>query len=284
MPADEDLTACEKIADPVQRALRAGELMAEHQATVAALAQVRRGALIELVEAGWSRGQIAEALDLAQPRISQLLTATVDGERPERGLLAPSPGPVTVAVGAKWEANKPTPGQPSAVVSREAFGAYEHIAEAARRLDVEVAYEVVPPPGLVSLTRPNLVVLTSPRLLPVVGQPLESDPHYGFASDAQGWYLIDRDAGVSHRSPSERGEPIDYAYLGRLPRPDRRGSFIYVAGIHARGTLGAARYLADRVGELWRQVKGRRFSVLLAVHYDPSTGEISDVSPLAPLR
>ena len=36
----------------------------------------------------------------------------------------------------------------------------------------------------------------------------------------------------------DNGEMCDFGYLGRLPRPDGRGTFLYIGGIHAAGTSG----------------------------------------------
>jgi hypothetical protein len=68
----------------------------------------------------------------------------------------------------------------------------------------------------------------------------------------------------------DSGEAADYAYIGRLPRPDGLGTFLYLAGTHAPGTLGAAHFVADCIVELYREVKNRRFSVLAVCHYDPN--------------
>jgi hypothetical protein len=47
----------------------------------------------------------------------------------------------------------------------------------------------------------------------------------------------------------------DYAYLGRLPRIDGRGTFVYLAGIHALAqAAGPARSLVDALAEAIRQV------------------------------
>ncbi|HEX6501017.1 MAG TPA: hypothetical protein VF054_18600 [Micromonosporaceae bacterium] len=86
-----------------------------------------------------------------------------------------------------------------------------------------------------------------------------------------------------YRSPSDGGDPVDYAYLGRLPRPDGRGTFVYLAGIHAMGTLGAAVYLEDHVDELYREVKYPRFSLLVACQYDPASRTVNSVEPLTPV-
>jgi len=67
----------------------------------------------------------------------------------------------------------------------------------------------------------------------------------------------------------DRGETADYAYVGRLPRPDGKGTFLYLAGTHAPGTLAAARFIADNIVELHRELKNRRFSTIVACDFDP---------------
>jgi hypothetical protein len=200
-------------------------------------------------------------LDMSKSRVSQLLSA---GTRPERTFLGT--GTLTVAIGGKLEAGKADPG---GVVSAETFSAYETLADLARSVGLESKYEVVPPPGLIDLNRPNLIVMTGARLLPFLSQVLGADPHLGFAVDDNGWYLVDKSAGTEYRSPMERGEPADYAYVGRLPRPDGKGTFLYLAGTHAPGTLAAAHFIADNIIELHRELKNRRFSTIIACEYDP---------------
>jgi hypothetical protein len=58
--------------------------------------------------------------------------------------------------------------------------------------------------------------------------------------------------------------------VGRLPRPDGKGTFLYLAGIHAPGNLGAAHYIADNLAELHRELKTRRFSMLISCQFDPA--------------
>ena len=133
------------------------------------------------------------------------------------------------------------------------------------------------------LNRTNLIVITNPRLLPFVGQVLAADVNLGFRVDEKGWYLINHQTKTEYRSPADSGSPGDYAYLGRLPRPDGRGNFLYLAGIHAMGTLGAGKYLEDHIEDLYREVKTRRFSVLLEAKYDPDTRELTSVDAVSPV-
>ncbi|BCJ71206.1 hypothetical protein CS0771_07500 [Catellatospora sp. IY07-71] len=257
----------------LERAKEISAKIDEHQAAIAELSVERREFLETLLDqGGMTQVQIANALGMSRGRISQLMAG---GTRPERAFFGT--GKITVAIGGKHETGR-ADGSALVVASREAFGAYERLAELLRGLGLEAESEIVPPPGLLQLNRPNLVVLTSPRLLPFVGQVLESDPVLGFSSDHLGWYLVNKETGIEYRSPTDK--PVDYAYIGRLPRPDGKGTFLYLAGIHAPGTAGAVHYVENNLTKLYRDVKNRRWSKLIEVRYDPKTRETLSTSGL----
>ncbi|MEV6927420.1 helix-turn-helix transcriptional regulator [Dactylosporangium sp. NPDC051485] len=251
----------EAIGDARERALTAHKLIDDYQSAIGEMSRVRREALEELLSSGMSQVQLAEMLDMSRSRVSQLLSA---GVRPERAFLGTAR--LTLAIGGKQESGRSDPGD---VLSAESFSAYETLAELARTVGLEAGYEVVPPPGHVHLNRPNLIVLTNPRLLPFLSQVMEADPHLRYLVDDKGWYIKEPDTGKEYRSPRDNGEFADYGYLGRLPRPDGKGSFLYMAGTHAQGTLGAARYVADNLPELYRELKARRFSAVILCKFDP---------------
>lgn len=274
VPEPEEAAAAQ---DPLERARQINALIDDHQLAIADLSRERRELFEGLLHNGMTQLQIAEALGMSRSRVSQLLSA---GVRPERALLGT--GRLTVAIGGKHETGR-ADGQPLAVLSAEALAAYDRIAELARSVGLSADHEIVPPPGMVKLNRPNLIVLTSPRLLPFVGQVLESDEHLGFAVDERGWYLVDKNAGKEYRSPSDSGEPADYAYIGRLPRPDGKGTFLYLAGIHGPGTAGAAHYLEGHLSEIYREVRGRRWSALVTCNFDPATRQIVTSDLLTPI-
>jgi hypothetical protein len=250
-----------KIKDPRARALKIGELIDQHQVMIAELSRLRRETLEELLASGMTQTQIAELLDMSKGRVSQLLSA---GLRPERAFFGT--GKLTVAIGAKRETNRT---DPSDVLSAEAFTAYERLAEAARSVGLDAANEVVPPPGHVDLNRPNLVVLTNPRLLPFLSQVMGADPHVRYLVDSKGWYLVDITTATEYRSPRDDGEAADYTYVGRLPRPDGKGTFLYLAGLHAPGTLGAACFIVNNLADLYRELKTRRFSAIVRCEFEP---------------
>ncbi|MEV6601348.1 sigma factor-like helix-turn-helix DNA-binding protein [Actinoplanes sp. NPDC051346] len=263
----EDPSKLATIKGPRERAIAAHALIDDYQSAIGELSRLRREALEELLSSGMSQSQIADMLDMSRSRVSQLLSA---GIRPERAFLGT--GGLTVALGGKHEAGKEKPG---AVVSAEALAAYDRLAELARSLGLKAEYEVVPPPGFVTLNRSNLIVACGPRLSPLVQQILESDSNIGFAKDSEGWHLIERHTGTVHRSPCDSGKNADVAYLGRLPRPDGKGTFLYMAGIHAIGTAGAAHYIENNLAELYREMKTRRFSVIVTCEFDAESRQVT---------
>jgi hypothetical protein len=249
------------LVDPAERARRAGELIDLHQQGIAELSRVRREAVEDLLSRGETQTSIAQLLGMSRARIGQLLST---GPRPERAFLGT--GSLTVALGGKIEAAKDT-GEPGPVLSAEAFAAYQHLDGLARSVGLSTSHEVVSPPGLVDLNRPNLIVVCGPRLSPLVAQVLAADSTWRWRKDDAGWFIEDR-AGTIYRSPADQGESKDIGYIARLPRPDGRGTFLYLAGLHATGSLGAAHFLESNLQDLYKEVKTRRFSLLVECEFD----------------
>lgn len=263
------------ITDPRSRALATHAAIDDYNAAIGELSRLRREAMEELITSGMNQSKIAELLNITSSRVSQLLNA---GNRPERAFLGA--GPITVALGGKHEAGKDKPG---AVVSAEALSAYERFAELAQTLGLKATHEVIEPPGLVKLNRPNLIVACGPRLSTLIQQILESDNNIEFAENDQGWHLIDRAAGTIHRSQADTGGNSDIAYIGRLPRPDGKGTFLYMAGIHAVGTAGAAHYIENNLADLYRETKTRRFSTIVRCEFEPGTHRILSSERISPI-
>jgi hypothetical protein len=256
-----DIDRVREVGDPLQRAREAGTLINETQHAANVLGGIRREALEELIAGGASQAQLAAELGLTRARIGQIIKA---GPAPERIFLGT--GDLVVVVAGKVESNRPDP-QP--VVAQDDMAAIDQLAQLARPMGFEVSFEVSPSSGFVRLNRENLVVMCGPRLSPNIREVLESDEAISFGEDGEGWHLIDNHTGEKYRSPMDQGEPRDFAYLGRLPRPDGKGTFLYAAGIHAVGEAGVMHYLATSLGELYREVKTKRFSTIIAGSFDP---------------
>uniref|UniRef100_UPI003F490724 sigma-70 family RNA polymerase sigma factor n=1 Tax=Amycolatopsis sp. CA-293810 TaxID=3239926 RepID=UPI003F490724 len=265
-----------------ERATRAGRMLSWHQEVVGEISRLRREALDELIASGYTPKELAKMLSMTRSRVDQLLSS---GPKPERALFGTAA--VTVAIGGKWETRTDGTGgpnvKPSAVLSAPALAAFNLISETCADYGLKASSEIVPPPGMVRLTRSNLIVMASPRLLPLVGQVLEADENLGFGTNDKGWYLIDRATGTDYWSPADDGESADYGYVGRLPRPDGKGTFLYVAGIHAMGTLGVAHYLCEHVTDLYQQVKTKRWSALVKCTYDPGSRTIESSELVTPI-
>lgn len=275
--SDDAATVVKAISEPRARALAANAQIEDHQAVIADLSRIRREALDELLAGGMNQTSIAEALGMSRSRVSQLLSA---GTRPERAFLGS--GRIVVAIGSKREsvAKKSV----SEMISAECFTAYELLADTARVVGLDISQEIVPQPGIVHLNRPNLVVLTNPRLLPFLSQVMEADPHLRYRESAdKEWHLFDESTGTEYRSKKDEGGDTDYGYIGRLPRPDGKGTFLYLAGTHAQGTLGAAAYVVEHLAELHKELKTRRFSMIVECTVDPNNPlKVTDVKPVTP--
>ncbi|MFD8564957.1 sigma-70 family RNA polymerase sigma factor [Streptosporangium canum] len=271
----EEIRRLRKVEDPAARGQQAGQLLLKYQEAVLELSRIRREAIEELTRQGMKQTQIAEALGVSRGRVSQLASS---GPPPERAFLGD--GQVTVAVGGKQEADK---ADPCPVIAQEDLHAYVALHDLCASVKLEAIHEVIQPPGLVDLNRDNLVVICGPRLSPLISQILAVDHNLAFQNDDQGWHLVDQQTGITYRSPMSSGQSGDIGYLARLPRPDRRGNFLYIAGIHAMGSAGVIHYLARHLNEIYRDVKTRRFSCLVECTFDPENLEVATSRLITPL-
>jgi hypothetical protein len=271
----DDLEALRQLHDPIKRAKQAGLEQERILALGVELSRIRREAIEEALATGMTKSAIAQELGIARSRVGQLVEK---GPAPER--LFFGDGAVSVAIGAKLEADKEIPGK---VLATEDVMTFTQLQQLLAPLQLDATHELVAPPGIIDLNRSNLVVICGPRLSPMLGQILASDPHLGFAQDEQGWYLRDKTTETDYHSPQDRGENGDVAYFGRLPRPDGHGYFLYLAGIHAAGPAGVIHYLAGALPTLWRQVNRKRFSVLVASTIDPETGQVETSQAVTPV-
>jgi hypothetical protein len=146
--------------------------------------------------------------------------------------------------------------------------------------------EYIPLGGVVDLNRDNLIVICGPasrRWSPRCSAPIQS---YGLGVDDQGqWFLTDRKTGRSYHSPMNEPQPRpgDVGYLARHARPDGRGTFVLLTGIHAVGSHGIIHYLQRNLADLYQQVGTQRFSTLIGCEYDPDKRQVTSSQRLTPL-
>lgn len=274
---DDPVSAVRALTDPRERAITANARLDDQQAITAELSKLRREAMDELLAGGLNQTAVADLLGMSRSRVSQLLSA---GTRPERAFFGS--GRITVAIGTKRESS--TKKSVSEMISAECFTAYDLLGSSARLVGLDISQEIVPPPGVVHLNRANLIVLTNPRLLPFLSQVMEADPHLRFRQDQKDWILFDETTQTPYRSSKDGGGTADYGYIGRLPRPDGKGTFLYLAGTHAQGTLGAAAYLVDHLADLYKELRTRRFSLVVQCDVDPDNPlRITNVEPCTPI-
>jgi hypothetical protein len=272
----DELERVRATTDPLKRVRLATDAVGVYQEAIAELGRLRRDAVEQLRGEGLTLTEIAKRAGVSRARLSQLGTAP---RAPERVLLSAG-APVTIAVDTKKDAERG-----GIAVPQEHTAALETLAKTARRLGLDMGdTEYIVPPGLLDLNRDGLVVVCGPRNAPMIGQMLASDDRYGFGNDDAGWYLIDRSTGEKFRSPEDEGEPGDYAYLGRLPRPDGQGHWLYMAGIHASGGAGAATYFDREVTNLFQTVRNNRWSCLVRCEYEPETHGVLHAELAAPIH
>ena len=72
------------------------------------------------------------------------------------------------------------------------------------------------------------------------------------------------------------------AYIARLRRPDGKGTFLYLAGVHAEGTAGAAHFVEHNLPELYKETKTRGFSMLIEAEFTDGLG-ITATKALSPI-
>lgn len=275
--ADAVLDLVTNSTDPVERIKNVGAALVEIQNLTAELGRLRREEVEELKAAGMSQNAIARAIGLTSARMSQVMN---NAPAPERAFFGVKIEPIIAAVAQKTEGNKAKPGP---VVSIDDMQAYDSLRKLVEDLGLTSTYEVVRPPGSIRLNRNGLVVICGPRHSSLIEQVLESDDKLSFKEDADGWHLVDHVQDVTYRSPEDSDEPGDIAYFGRLPRPDGKGHFLYIAGIHAAGAAGVVHYLGNELATLYREVRNRRFSTLIQCSYDPETHTIISSERITPV-
>lgn len=250
--------------------------LADAQQEVTELARLRRRVVQDLHAQGLSYAQIAAKAGLSRGRIHQIRHT---GPAPEGAFLGS--GAVTVATPLRRDDERGR-----TVVAVDDVSSGKRLEDLARSYGLAVTSEHVPVSGETDLNRDGLIVVCGPRMSQDMWNTYAQDPVLRWEKAEDGpWTVVDRFTGTVHRSgqDSDPVRPYDIGYLGRLPRPDGRGSLLTIAGIHTQGSLGVVQLLASELNSLWGQVGERRFSTLVGVEYDPETSEPRSVDLVCPL-
>ncbi|MCM3303050.1 sigma-70 family RNA polymerase sigma factor [Streptomyces albogriseolus] len=250
--------------------------LADAQQEVTELARLRRRVVQDLHAQGLSYAQIAAKAGLSRGRIHQIRHT---GPAPEGAFLGS--GAVTVATPLRRDDERGR-----TVVAVDDVSSGKRLEDLARSYGLAVTSEHVPVSGEIDLNRDGLVVVCGPRMSQDMWNTYAQDPVLRWEKAEDGpWTVVDRLTGTVHRSgqDSDPARPYDIGYLGRLPRPDGKGSLLAIAGIHTQGSLGVVQLLASELNSLWGQVGDRRFSTLVGVEYDPETSEPRSVELVCPL-
>jgi hypothetical protein len=266
------------IQDPVARARAAGELLAEHQSAVARLAQIRRKAIAELRDQGFSYAQLGESLGLTRGRIAQL-------RGPDATLEAAFFGGRQITIAMPLRKQKGG----RSVVAQEDADATTVLAEYLTGLDLDTSMQRIPAGGGPDLEPDALIVICGPGTSAKVAELLETDPVFDYRQRRSGaWTIRDRESRREYRSPlsDAPGADRDIAYFGRLSRPDGR-PLILIAGVHAIGSLGVAHYLV--AGQHLHEIhdaapSANAFSMLIGCAFEPTTLTIRSAEALTPPR
>jgi hypothetical protein len=243
------------IADPVERARVAGELLAEHQSAVVQLARIRRQAVAELRASGLSYAQVGQQLGLTRGRIAQLKTGTI-----EQAFF----GGAIVTIATPLRAT--SAGRP--LVAQEDVEAAMVLTRFLDGADITTDLQHISTTGELDLSAPALVAICGPKSSPVIQRLIATDPAFEFSADADDrWRIIDRSSREAYGSPidDDASADRDVAYLARLPRPDDAPPILVVAGVHAVGSLGAMTYLTTTANlrQLHRTIADRPFSMVI---------------------
>ncbi|MFJ8030336.1 sigma-70 family RNA polymerase sigma factor [Streptomyces sp. NPDC096032] len=250
--------------------------LADAQQEVTELARLRRRVVQDLHAQGLSYAQIAAKAGLSRGRIHQIRHT---GPAPEGAFLGR--GAVTVATPLRRDDERGR-----TVVAVDDVSSGKRLEDLARSYGLEVTSEHVPVSGEIDLNRDGLVVVCGPRMSQEMWDTYAQDPVLRWERADDGpWTVVDRRTGTVHRSgqDSDPARSYDVGYLGRLSRPDGKGSMLAIAGIHTQGSLGVVQLLANDLNALWGQVGDHRFSTLVGVEYDPETSEPQSVELLCPL-
>lgn len=225
----------------------------------------RDAAIIGAVKNGEPQADVARAADITRQRVGQIVQGI--GAGPERALLTPEAGgALAIAVVQKQDQDSRQP-----VIGSTTRRALDALKDTAQALGISTEEEEIGPPGVIDLNRSNLAVMMGPRTSALVAMALSADPVIQWQQDKRDrWYITDTKTGTEFHSDYDAGwqggpdgERACFAHVGRVRRPDGRGTFLYLGGVHSPGTAGAVSYFIREMPSLWEQVRRNAWSAVV---------------------
>ncbi len=177
------------------------------------------------------------------------------------------------------------------IIAAEDFEAATKIATTLRSIGGNVELRMIGVDGSISIDEDkSSVVICGPKSSKNVAELLAMDPHYGFAEDSKGfWSVLDKTSNSKLGSPLDSENPTqsDLAYIGKRRMAKKsEGNFIFIAGIHALGSLGAANFISNEknLRDLVTRTKGRSFSGVVRFDFMKNSMKMIDHEIAMPVR
>lgn len=262
MSTDDEFEAVRRDPDPVRRGQRATSLLTVYQQRSTELARLRKAAIEEAHrQHGLSYTEIATRLGITKGRVTQIRS---DAPRPERVFFGV--GPVSIGIPYRYQTTdreRPLIAAEDAATGELLERLLAALAFAVTRYQIEPDREALP--------AGDSVVVCGPKSAPIAAELMSRDPALTMVQDEGRWWVEQQSGNQRFGSPSD--EPVsiaeDIAYVARH-RLDSR-VIVHVAGIHTLGSLAAAHYLANHLGDLYEQIGDQSMSLVVRGAYQGMT-------------
>jgi hypothetical protein len=156
------------------------------------------------------------------------------------------------------------------VIANEDFLAASELSGFLRACGLKTSFQEIKPAGNYEFAVGS-VAICGPKSSEAVKRLYDDDPNFVLEEHKSAWEIRERSTGNYLRSPMDRQppEPMDLAYIGRRQNTQRQ-HFLLIGGIHAAGSLGAIKYLAniENIEKLIDQVGDRGFSMVVKTGFN----------------
>jgi hypothetical protein len=255
---DKDWEAVRREPDPIKRGRMATDLLGVYQQRSTELARLRRAAIEEARDLlGGNYADVARAFGLTKGRITQIRSSAPPVHRAFFGV-----GPLTVALPGRI-----VEGRRDLVIAAEDDHTGNYLIEELNRLAFST-HRVVLDPREDWRPAGDAVVICGPASAPVGAALMADDPRLAMRQGDDGlWRIVDRRTSEQFVSPMDEADPAhaDHAYIAR--HATGGGTIVHIAGLHALGSIGAARYLVDEAPRLFATLGETAFSMAVTSRF-----------------